>query len=103
MRATDLVKATIKKESAQEAAEADLFSEQKRADGLLYKQQQDAEAKLFTNTKSAEGKLYSQRQDAEASCKSTPSRSFALCLRLRPSQNLRPNLQSLSEYRVRNP
>ncbi len=48
MRATDLVQATIKKESAQ----------------------QDAEARLYSDTKSAEGLLYKQRQDAEAACES---------------------------------
>ncbi|KAL2055402.1 hypothetical protein ABVK25_004210 [Lepraria finkii] len=67
MRATDLVQATIKKESAQQAAEAKLYAETKGADGLRYKTQQDAEAKLFTDTKNAEGVLYRQRQDAEAS------------------------------------
>ncbi|MCJ1273423.1 hypothetical protein MMC21_001214 [Puttea exsequens] len=67
MRATDLVQATIKKESAQQAAEAKLFSETKNADGMRYKQQQDAEAKLYSETKHAEGTLYRERQDAEAS------------------------------------
>jgi len=70
MRATDLVQATINKESAQQAAEAKLFSETKGADGTRYKQTQDAEAKLYADTKSAEGLLYKQRQDAEAACKS---------------------------------
>ena len=72
MRATDLVQATIKKESAQQAAEAKLYAETKGADGMRYKTQQDAEAKLFTDTKNAEGVLYRQRQDAEASCKFSP-------------------------------
>lgn len=71
MRATDLVQATIKKESAQQAAEAKLFSETKGADGNRYRQTQEAEAKLYADTKSAEGLLYKQRQDAEAACKST--------------------------------
>jgi hypothetical protein len=71
MRAIDLVQATIKKESAQQAAEAKLFSETKGADGTRYKQTQDAEARLYSDTKSAEGLLYKQRQDAEAACKST--------------------------------
>lgn len=66
MRATDLVQATIKKESAQQAAEAKLFAETKNADGLRYKQRQDAEAKLYSETKHAEGTLIKERQDAEA-------------------------------------
>lgn len=77
MRATDLVQATIKKESAQQAAEAKLFSETKGADGTRYKQTQDAEAKLYADTKSAEGLLYKQRQDAEAACKSICSVHYA--------------------------
>ena len=66
MRATDLVQATIKKESAQQAAEAKLYSETKDADGLRYKQKQDAEAQLYSETKHAEGTLIKERQDAEA-------------------------------------
>lgn len=66
MRATDLVHATIKKESSQQQAEAQLFAETRKADGLLYKQRQDAEAKLYADTKGADGVLIKQRQDAEA-------------------------------------
>ena len=65
MRATDLVHATIK-ESSQQQAEAQLFAETRKADGLLYKQRQDAEAKLYADTKGADGILIKQRQDAEA-------------------------------------
>lgn len=68
LRATDLVQATIKKESSQQQAEAKLYAETKAADGLLYKQQQDAEAKLFSDTKGADGVLIKQKQDAEAAC-----------------------------------
>ncbi|KAK4694184.1 flotillin, partial [Lecanoromycetidae sp. Uapishka_2] len=66
MRATDLVQATIKKESAQQAAEAKLFAETKNADGLRYKQKQDAEGRLYSETKNAEGALIKEQQDAEA-------------------------------------
>lgn len=68
MRATEVVQATIKRESAEQAAEAKLYSETKNANGLLYKDKQAAEGRLFTETKSAEGLLYKQRQDAEANC-----------------------------------
>ena len=68
MRARDLVKATIERESAQQAAEAQFFSENKVADSNRYRAGQDAEAKLFTDTKNAEGVLFKQKQDAEASC-----------------------------------
>ena len=70
-RATDLVHATINRESAQQQAEAKLYAETKGADGLLYKQRQDAEAKLFANAKAAEGQLITQKQDAEAAYYST--------------------------------
>ncbi|CAF9921306.1 MAG: hypothetical protein ALECFALPRED_001761 [Alectoria fallacina] len=66
MRATGVVQATIKRESAEQAAEAKLYSETKSANGLLYKEKQAAEGRLFMDTKSAEGLLYKQRQDAEA-------------------------------------
>ena len=66
LRATDLVQATIQRESAQQKAEAKLFAETKAADGLLYKQRQDTEAKLYADTKGADGVLIKQRQDAEA-------------------------------------
>ena len=65
---TDVVQATIKRESAEQAAEAKLYSETKNANGLLYKEKQAAEGRLFMETKSAEGLLYKQRQDAEANC-----------------------------------
>ena len=65
---TDVVQATIKRESAEQAAEAKLYSETKNANGLLYKEKQAAEGRLFMETKTAEGLLYKQRQDAEASC-----------------------------------
>ena len=66
MRATDVVQATIRKESAQQTAEAKLYTETKNADGLRYKQNQEAEARLFSETKNAEGSLIKERQNAEA-------------------------------------
>ena len=65
---TDVVQATIRRESSEQAAEAKLYSETKNANGLLYKEKQSAEGRLFTETKSAEGLLYKQRQEAEANC-----------------------------------
>lgn len=65
---TEVVQATIKRESAEQAAEAKLYSETKNANGLLYKEKQAAEGRLFMDTKTAEGLLYKQRQDAEANC-----------------------------------
>ena len=83
LRATDLVKATIKKESAQQDAEAKLYTERKLADGVLYKQRQDAETKLFTASKSAEGALISKQQDAEGACTyfPCPKQYHSYCLK----------------------
>ena len=44
MRATDLVQSKIKRESAQQVADAKFYTDTKGADGTLYKQKQDAEA-----------------------------------------------------------
>ena len=73
MRATDLVQATIKRESTQQQAEGKLYSEQKISDGLLYKQRQDADARLFAESKAAEAVMrqadasyYSQKKEADA-------------------------------------
>ena len=76
-RATDLVHATIDRESAQQKAEAKLYAETKSSDGLLYKQRQDAEAKLFADAKAAEGQLITQKQDAEAAYYSTAKEAEA--------------------------
>lgn len=65
-RATDLVHATIDRESAQQKAEASFYAETKSADGILYKHRQDAEAQIFTTAKAAEGHLLTQKQAAEA-------------------------------------
>ena len=70
LRATDLVQATIKKESAQQDAEGKLYTETKTADAVRYKQKQTAEASLFADSKGAEGAFIKQQRDAEGSCKS---------------------------------
>lgn len=69
LRATDLVHATIDRESAQQKAEAKLFSETKHADGVRYQQEMESEARLYADNKGAEGALIKMKQEAEASCK----------------------------------
>lgn len=85
---TEVVQATIKRESAEQAAEAKLFSETKSANGLLYKEKQAAEGRLFTDTKLAEGFLYKQRQDAEANCESCYSSEKSQWQKLNPFSRL---------------
>ncbi len=66
-RATEVVHAKIERESAQQEADAKLYTDTKGADGLLYKQRQDAEAGFYTDTKGADGLLYKEKQEVEAS------------------------------------
>ena len=65
-RATDLVHAKINRESAQQKADAQFYTDNKTADALLYKQQQDAEAKFQSTTKGADATLYARQKEAEA-------------------------------------
>ncbi|KAL8794684.1 MAG: hypothetical protein Q9195_002759 [Heterodermia aff. obscurata] len=65
-RATDLVHAKINRESAQQKADAQFYTDNKTADARLYKQQQDAEAGFQATTKGADAALYSRQKDAEA-------------------------------------
>lgn len=76
LRASDVVKATITRESKQQAADASqyeekaranaaFFREQKAADAAAYKVQVQAEAALLAATKDAEAKLIRQQKEAE--------------------------------------
>ncbi|KAG0645919.1 Flotillin 1 [Hyphodiscus hymeniophilus] len=76
LRASDVVKATIIRESKQQAADAaqyeekaranaGFFREQKAADAAAYKVQVQAEAALLAATKDAEAKLIRQQKEAE--------------------------------------
>lgn len=44
LRAKDVTRSTVEKESAQQAAEASYFTQTKKADGKMYQQQKDADA-----------------------------------------------------------
>jgi flotillin len=76
LRASDVVKATIARESKQQAADAsqyeqkaranaDFFREQKAADAAAYKVQVQADAALLAATKDAEAKFIRQQKEAE--------------------------------------
>jgi flotillin len=78
LRATDVVKATIARESKQQAADAKnyeeqarsnaaLYSEQKAADAAAYKQQAQANATLYAEQKAADANAYTVKMAAEAS------------------------------------
>ena len=53
LRAKDLVKSKIAKETAQQDADAQFYSKSKAADGARYLEQQTAEGKYFSSLKSA--------------------------------------------------
>ncbi|RDL37071.1 Band 7 [Venustampulla echinocandica] len=75
LRASDVVKATIARESKQQAADAkayeeqaqakaSFFSEQQAADAAAYKLHKEAEAKFYATTKEAEAHLVQQQKEA---------------------------------------
>lgn len=64
-RATDLVRAKIERESAQQKADGKFYTEVKEADGTLYRHRQDAEAAYFRATKEAEAAFYRKKREAE--------------------------------------
>ncbi|KAL8743220.1 MAG: hypothetical protein Q9190_004409 [Brigantiaea leucoxantha] len=66
MRATDLVHAKIARESAQQKADGNYYSDTKAADGQLYKERQEAEAAYYRATREAEAAFYSKKKEAEA-------------------------------------
>lgn len=67
LRAKDLVKSKIARETAQQDADAQFYSKSKAADGSRYHEQQTAEGKYFSSLKSADAKVYTQKQEAETS------------------------------------
>ena len=58
--------ATIAKESSQQAADAELYREQKNAEGKKYSEQADAEAAAFRRLKDAEANFQAKEREAEA-------------------------------------
>lgn len=65
-RATTVVGATIAKESSQQKADAELYREQKFAEGKKYSEQADAEASAFRLVKDAEANFQAKEREAEA-------------------------------------
>jgi flotillin len=64
-RATDLVKAKIERESAQQAADAKLYKDQRSAEGSAFQARQDAEAKYFASVKAADAALVAKQREAQ--------------------------------------
>ncbi|KAF2835653.1 flotillin domain-containing protein [Patellaria atrata CBS 101060] len=66
LRATTVTQAKIARESAEQKADADLYTQEKKADGVKYQQQADAEALLFRETKEAEAAFIAKEREADA-------------------------------------
>ena len=77
LRATEVVKAKIARESAQEKADADLYSSNKKADAQQYNQQAEASAVYLRAAKDADGALYSRSKEAEARERDAEATFFA--------------------------
>ncbi len=67
MRATDVVRSKIARETAEQKADAAYYTETKGADGRVYSQQRDAEINSFRQTKEAEALYFRQLKEADAS------------------------------------
>jgi flotillin len=66
LRAKDVVKSKIAKETAQQQVDAHFYTQSKNADGTRYTEQQAAEGKYFAALKIADSKAYTEKQAAEA-------------------------------------
>ncbi|KAI9891274.1 MAG: hypothetical protein M1814_002964 [Vezdaea aestivalis] len=65
LRARDVTRATIDKESAEQASNANYYTQTKSADGAKYKTETDAEAAYIKTSKHADAATYQAKADAE--------------------------------------
>lgn len=66
LRAVDVTKAKIARETAEQKANAAFYTETKNADGRVYAQKQDAEAAYVRQTRDAEATYVKQIKEADA-------------------------------------
>jgi len=66
LRATKVVQAKIEKESSQQKADADLYKQEKAAEGRKFAEQADAEAAAFRTMRDAEADYYARERAAQA-------------------------------------
>lgn len=66
LRASDVVKATISRESKQQAADASAYEEQAQAKASFFVEQQRADAAAYKLNKETEAKFYASTREAEA-------------------------------------
>ncbi|OAP63993.1 hypothetical protein AYL99_03220 [Fonsecaea erecta] len=66
LRAKDLVRAQISKETTQQEADADLYRASKQADAKAYAEKQDADAQLFKQQRQIQASVERQTKEADA-------------------------------------
>ncbi|KIX93124.1 uncharacterized protein Z520_11181 [Fonsecaea multimorphosa CBS 102226] len=66
LRAKDLVRAQISKETTQQEADADLYRASKQADAKAYAEKQDADAQLFKQQRQIQASVERQMKEADA-------------------------------------
>ncbi|RMZ84864.1 hypothetical protein DV736_g6588, partial [Chaetothyriales sp. CBS 134916] len=66
LRARDVVKARIQKETAEQAADASFYCDSKNADAKAYAERQKADADLFKQLQETKGFVQRQMQEADA-------------------------------------
>ena len=65
LRAKDVVKSKIQRETAQQETDANMYRDMKSADARNYVQKQNTEANYFSEVKNSDGRMYTNKQDAE--------------------------------------
>ncbi|KAF2796550.1 hypothetical protein K505DRAFT_271161 [Melanomma pulvis-pyrius CBS 109.77] len=66
LRATTVTQAKIAKESSQEKADAELYAQEKAAEGRKFSEEADADAAAYRMTKDAEAQFLAKEREAEA-------------------------------------
>ncbi|EEH37129.1 flotillin domain-containing protein [Paracoccidioides lutzii Pb01] len=67
LRALDVTKSKVARESAEQSADANLYTQMKASDGAVYKQKMDADAYYYRRSKEAEAAFIIRTKEAEAS------------------------------------
>ncbi|GAT30339.1 flotillin domain protein [Aspergillus luchuensis] len=65
LRAEQVTKSKVERESSQEEADAAFYTEQKAADAELYKSKMEADATYYRQSKDADAAFYTQKREAE--------------------------------------
>ena len=73
LRAKDVVKSKIHRETVQQEAEGNLFREMKAADARLYQQSKEAEGHYLRQIKEADAAFYAKRKEAEGKGDNKPA------------------------------